>query len=297
MSENLDWKDYLKQLMKRIKWLNWRGRRSVSSRGKEIKEILEGLSQYEIGITEDRDIAREEFRGAVQRYLCGFYEDSIYHSCFSVEMGLLIKLNEFLTADEKEILHERINQRRNPMSFTFGTIKSKCEANHILSGSANELANGILGRRNSHIHAHNFVSAAICIRRKSQEDYFRLGEMIRSIEEQGSLQRRFIIKILNQLLTPEHIQRFETLGNLSDFKWCSKDRIRESVEEDVEAYVRNTSPIIQEFLEDSSKLRLRKAISSIKKLYEYSRPDAYMKKRAYGILKDSYNVLKSIQIF
>lgn len=200
---------------------------------------------------------------------------------FQLKWGF-IKLNEFLTTDEKEILHEKINQRRNPTSFTFGTIKSKCEANHILSGSAKELTKDILTRRNSHIHAHNFVSAAITIRRRSHEDYLRLGDMIRSIEEHGSLQKRFIIRMLKQfkLLTPEHIQRFESFGILSDFKWCSKDKIRESVEEDVEEYVRNTIPILQEFKEDLSKLRLRKTISSLRKLYEYSRPDAIYEKES-----------------
>jgi len=41
---------------------------------------------------ETRDIARQEFLAGVQRYLIGFFEDSIYHSTLSVELGLLIRL-------------------------------------------------------------------------------------------------------------------------------------------------------------------------------------------------------------
>jgi len=217
MPEKPEWKKSLEKQMKPIKWLNWRGRRSVFTRGKEIKEILEGLNRYELGVKEDRDLAREEFRGAVQRYVIGLYEDSIFRSCFSVEMGLLIRISEKLTEDEKKTLHAKINRKEKPLSFTFGVIILKAEGLHILEGATLQLAKKILKTRNIHIHAHNFISALIGMRTKGA---FRLEDVTKSSSIEESLFKKPFIR----LLPPDWEDKLQALRELSNFEWCAKEK-------------------------------------------------------------------------
>lgn len=83
---------------------------------------------------------------------------------------------------------------------------------------------------------------------------------------------------------------------MSDFQWCSKDRIRQTVELDVERFLDEALPAAREFASDLSHFRFNRLVGSYLRLQEYADPEAYMKKRAHDILKDSYAILTSIQI-
>jgi hypothetical protein len=303
MSSKSAWKDYLKKLMREVKWLNWRGRRSAFIRGREIKEILEKLSRYNLGIKEDRDLPREEFRGAVQRYVCGLYDDSMYRSLSAAEMGLLVRLNEVLSPEEKNSLHDEINRERRPRSFTFGVIANISEQKGILEGSLISLCNDLLRQRNSQVHTHNFIAAIISIQRKFlQEDSIKQAQdAITSLGEHGSFREKLVANFVrvwaSRMMTPEAIQKAEAYRTMSDFQWCSKDNLRQTVELDVERFLEETLPVAQEVVSDLSELRLRRFMSSYQRLLEYSHKEAYMKKRAYDTLKDSYDFLERMQIF
>jgi len=52
-------------------------------------------------------------------FFLGFYGDSIRHAVFSIEMGLLIRLERELPIDEKEMIYGEINRRKKPLSFYF----------------------------------------------------------------------------------------------------------------------------------------------------------------------------------
>jgi hypothetical protein len=96
------------------------------------------LKKYASGppIRKTRDIALQEFLIGVQRYLIGFYDDSIYHITLSVEMSLLIRLDEELPPEKKSEIHKKINSKNEtPFPFTFGSILNVCKGKdfHILT--------------------------------------------------------------------------------------------------------------------------------------------------------------------
>jgi len=144
-------------------------------RGREIKEVLEHLSRYPFdpicrikNIKENKDLARDEIRGSVQRYIYGNYLDSIFFSCFSVEFGLLIRLNEILSEDEK---------KRAPKPFTLAKIISWANTHSILDQKHTKIARRILQIRNAHIHGPNFVSALIGTEEVMNRFYFCFAEL------------------------------------------------------------------------------------------------------------------------
>ena len=93
LKEDEDAQSYLKEVASSIKFLNKKAQKEVIKRGLDILAEVMALRKYSVGMMhETRDIARQEFLAGVQRYLIGFFEDSIYHSTLSVELGLLIRL-------------------------------------------------------------------------------------------------------------------------------------------------------------------------------------------------------------
>ncbi len=152
--------------MSSLKFLNKKAQKQAFSRGLEVAEGLNALKKYKAGIHGTRDVARQEFRAAICRYLIGFYEDSIYHSTLSVEMGLLVRLDEELLDEEKAAIHDSINSKdsKPPLSFTFGAVfnEAKKRGNDIIKNAQTEQKiASLIQTRNTHIHASNLTSASI----------------------------------------------------------------------------------------------------------------------------------------
>ena len=152
----------LNKLVGSVEYLNRKGRNKAIKRGKEIIEILEKLGEFKNEILELEDLARQEIRASIQKYLLGFYEDSIHHSCASVEMGLLIRLEQKLTEEEKEKIHEEINRKSGkPLALTFGEIFKIAKRKEIGVISDKRLAKNIemlISRRNTYVHVSNVLS-------------------------------------------------------------------------------------------------------------------------------------------
>jgi len=91
-------------------------RKMMRQRAEEISDILVCLSKHKIEQTyfdlgvlvyhptlkntkNNEDIAREEFRGAVLRYLLAMDEDALIHACFALA-GLPVKDGEKLRSQE-----------------------------------------------------------------------------------------------------------------------------------------------------------------------------------------------------
>jgi len=84
-----------------------------SERAAEISEVITALEVRGFALEEHRDVIRREFLGSVQRYLFGFYEDAIYHSCFAVELAFLHLLEENLDIQRKTQIHDKMNRPLN----------------------------------------------------------------------------------------------------------------------------------------------------------------------------------------
>jgi hypothetical protein len=185
---------YLKDIVTSLKFLSKSAKKDAFNRGLDVLEEIQAFKKYKGGIHEIKDLIREEFRAGIQRYLVGFFDDSIHHSTLSVEMGLLIRLDEILTEEEKKGIHTKINNGEPPVSFTFGAIfdESKRKGRHILEDDEIERSIArILFTRNTHIHGANFTAASIL----SMKQHFSLKAVLQFSKKVGcpSLGQRFLI--------------------------------------------------------------------------------------------------------
>lgn len=102
------WESYLREIIKSpIQDLHL-------ERGAEIKQLLLNLSKYQVDLDlQFRNVQNNESHpineliGAVQRYIYGNFLDTIIHSCWSVEIGLLVKLDKTLS-DKKKLVKENL---------------------------------------------------------------------------------------------------------------------------------------------------------------------------------------------
>jgi hypothetical protein len=222
--------EYLKEFVSSLEFLNKNAQKQVFKRGLEVIEELNTLKKYKAGIHGTRDIARQEFRAAICRYLIGFYEDSIYHSTLSVEMGLLIRLDEELRDEEKAAIHDSINSKdsKPPLSFTFGAVFNEAKKrydNIIKDVQTEQKIASLIQTRNIHIHASNLTSASILSMKET--GIHQINRSLQQLEEleKNSIARLTLKKWLQQareLLTENRV----VIANLPSFAWCTKDKNR-----------------------------------------------------------------------
>jgi hypothetical protein len=223
----------------------------------EIKDILEGISTiplekiyHDFGdyvyvapfrrIKENRDFARVEFLGAIQRYLMGFYDDSIIRSTSAVEASLLT------------VHLERIKAGLMPSDikkpFTFGkSIKLAIDNSRgfVFDKEIASDLDEILHIRNSFVHQYNFISTLIALFKKKIEKnagkFDRLERELLSISKGSSdvaseLKKRGVeikgdTKLLFDIIDPELrrlllqdlIETSKNYKNLSDFSVFSSE--------------------------------------------------------------------------
>lgn len=253
-------------------------------RGREIREILESLSKYPFdrikkfkNIRENEDLARDEMRGAAQRYIYGHFVDSIIWSCFSVEFGLLVRLDELLPDIEK---------KRVPKPFTLGKIINWAYAFSILDDASKKAAKEILKLRNVHIHGSNFISALILSYKGNLEFLEGVGVSVEIIEQGlGLFSEIFPEEAMRPFLRhyePSDIaEALKAIQSLSSFEWCADKRRIGSVKRELDKMITN---IVSNLLQgDSEKLR---------ELQE----DYFLKVRALRSLRYAHIVLKKIEI-
>lgn len=237
MNEGDDAKTYLREVASSINFLNKKAQEKVFKRGQDVLKEVFALKKYAKGtIRETRDIARQEFLAGVQRYLIGFFEDSIYHSTLSVETGLLIRLEEELSDDEKRAIHDRINSKKEkPSPFTFGVIfdESKRKGRNIVRNEQTEQRIAkIINVRNTHIHASNFTSASILsMKQKGLPEIKKYVKQIDQIEETplaNVVLKKWLSQAKNVLTETQ-----SAIEGLPAFEWCTKDEQRSKAQENI----------------------------------------------------------------
>ncbi len=301
MTEEENAQAYLREVASSINFLNKKAQKEVIRRGVDVLTEVRALKKYAIGIMhETRDIARQEFLAGVQRYLIGFFEDSIYHSTLSVEMGLLIRLEEELSDNEKKAIYDRINSKKDkPAPFTFGVIfdESKRKGRNIIKNEQTQQRIAkIIDVRNTHIHASNFTSASILsVKEKG------LPKIEKSIKEINEIQETPLVNVMlkkwlfkaKNLLTESKA----TIESLPSFEWCTRDKQRSLAQDNINNFFSEIFASIgalQNIQSLSEKVQL--GLHSRKFIRDLSKRD-YSKTQALETIRDSFAVLKSIDIF
>lgn len=251
-------------------------------RGREIKQILEDLSRYPFdpickikNIKEDRDLARDELRGAAQRYVYGNYLDSILFSCFSVEYGLLIRLNGTLSEDEK---------KRVPKPFTLGKIISCAYDYSILDQEYTNIAKKILKIRNTHIHVSNFISGLILSYKSNLKFFEKIGVTLEAVEQGidwlSNLPGSVITSLLGGCEPSDIAEGFKAIQLLSSFEWCGNIKIINSTRRETDEMI---SDVISSFLRGDFR-RLKMFQGNL------------LKQRALRAIEHAHMILKKIDV-
>jgi len=254
------------------------------ARGREIESLLEALSKYPFdavkkikNIRENADLARDEIRGAAQRYIYGNFVDSIICSCFSVEFGLIVKLDEVLSDVEKRVV---------PKPFTLGRIITWASAFSILDDKSKTAAKEIQRLRNTHIHGSNFIAALIHSYQSHFESMKIAGVDIETIEQDLDLLQAFIPdKALAPLLggyePSEIVEAFKTIQSLSTFEWCADERAIKQVKKEV-----------GKIISDVKSSFLRRDVEKLQMYFQ----DYLLKERSLKAIRNAQMVLESIDL-
>jgi hypothetical protein len=295
MTIELDWKQLLDQMIASLKFLNRRARNEAIKRGGELSEILKELCKYKIGIFQVKDLPRQEFRGAVQRYLVGLYDDSIHHAFFSVEMGLLVRLEETLPPKEKDALHDEINKTAGkPLSFTFGAVLNKAREGRvgIIHGKkVSQKIESLIDKRNTYVHANNFLSGLITAMKERT-----IPKIEKELKDLSDLEKRLKVRsFLPSLLRmkPFLVEQLEIIRSMPDFAWCTRNEHRESAKREIEKYITYLDKLEIEKTNTRSLPKLLNIPQSVRTVFE----ETYFKIQNRMILGDSFEILHDIEIF
>jgi hypothetical protein len=259
--------------------------KSNLARASEIKDLLETLSDYPFerehkfrNLKKNEDLPRQEIVGAVQRFIYGTFEDSIIHSCFSVEIGLIVKLDAILSDEEKQQV---------PKPFTLAKIinySSKFPRKQpLLVDTSLTAARAILGLRNSQIHGCNFITGIMLGYREAAKyfGHFNSKELKQGLEILNVIFPE-LIGISGKYKISDFIAAQELIKNMSTYEWCSNKT-------EIEKLKKELRVIFDQVQTDMVK-------GNIGQNLEYFQPDYFLKKRALSGLRSAFSVLKSLKI-
>jgi hypothetical protein len=214
------------------------------NRAREIVSILDKLYKYPydknkniLNIKNRYDFSRDELRGSCQRYIYGQFQDSILYSCFSVEMGLIGKLDEVLDDNEKN----KIMDDKKPMAL-FNLIDKSLEKN-ILNDKNKQFVYELLEMRNIHIHAVNLISPLITSYQKISKnvDQSILDKDV--FEEKLKMFNKFIPGFDNEIQKiyniDDIIQAYKSVNELPTFRWAANQNYMKLIEDEVEKIMIN----------------------------------------------------------
>jgi hypothetical protein len=290
---------YLKKVVASINFLNKKTKKEAYKRGLDVLPEVMSLKKYASGppIRKTRDIALQEFLIGVQRYLIGFYDDSIYHITLSVEMSLLIRLDEELPPEKKSEIHKKINSKNEtPFSFTFGSIFNVCKGKdfHILTNKKiEERIEKIIETRNTHIHASNLTSASILSLKEVS-----IPEIDKGLKELELVEKTPMANIMMRNWLPHAkkllLESRSTIDSLPCFEWCTRDKQRTQTQNNVNHFFNEQFASIDKIRNKqqlSEKLRI--GLHSGEIIRSFSK-DSYSKRKALETMQDAFEVLKEI---
>lgn len=213
-------------------------------RAEEISSLLNKLEIYPfhpkktfLNIKNGYDFARDEIRGACQRYIYGQYQDSILYSCFSIEMGLIAKLDELMSDEEKNnIIHNN-----KPLTL-YNLIKKSLDYN-ILNNKNEQYGYQLLEIRNIHIHAVNLISPLISSYQRiasnfnlSELDEMTFNEKLKMFDV---FLPGFSEGIHNKYDVQDILLAYDLVSKLPNFNWAANQNYLKLIEDEVEEIMMN----------------------------------------------------------
>lgn len=282
-------------LIDKKKFLSNGAKKLAKKRIKDISEILTALSNYNFELQNDIDHPRLEFLGSVERYLCGFYEDSINCSILSVEIGLLVKLNQIIPDGEKQFIHQEINKKEGkPLSFTFGYMKDLALSKkyNIIRGDKNkEIIEKLVIKRNSHLHIITYLSAIINIlKERLLDNYLGYDKNINIIKKHKYVSKLIKINKIEGIVD----KKKNIVKELSTFSWCSTDKNKNFIENLINVYMNEMESKIKTTMKQLKENPTK--ITTLKKFIKEITEDTFPKRFALQTLNESYTILDAIDI-
>jgi len=274
---------------------------------REIQKAVSVLEKRGYVLEVHEDVIRREFLGPVQRYLFGFYEDAIYHSCFAAEYALLHLLTENLNSNRKMHIHDRMNKPLKEkivrMNYARAVTERMLEKKAISSAHKSEAERVLLEefkRQNIPIRmefAFGFRQIIGECRRIDliDETTSDLANKLNDIRNTHLHPQNFVSALISKyrdfLKMPKTTQELfyrmvpgmKTIVTMPDYRWAAKDSVRESVEKQVKEY-------FDEIEEKTRKLQ-------IKDLMKMTEHDYYFRKIAKQSLDLSLQVLTRIGFY
>jgi hypothetical protein len=232
--------DFLKKKIASFETFKKGAKTKALKRAYDVLPQLKILEKYKAGIHETYDLSRQELRAAINRYIIGYFGDSIYHSTLAIETALLVKLDETLSQEEKDAIQRSINPKNaKPLSFTFGVILDEANRSgrEIISNTdVEQKIRFLIEIRNRYIHASNLNAAFIKSYKEKLIPQIELGlGRIDSIQTNSIINlmfKNFLSKAKDLL---EENQR--VIVNLPSFEWCTKEKTKITTQDGVDAFL------------------------------------------------------------
>jgi hypothetical protein len=295
-------RNYLRKITKSMRFLSKEAQEEAYKRGLDVlPEVLalEEFASRKPSIQENRDISRQQFLMGVQRYLIGFYEDSIHYTTMSVELGLLIRLNEELSAAQKEEIHSKINAKETPLSFTFGCIFGMCKKRKlgiIRDAKISQKIDDIIATRNIYIHASNLNSASLLSMKESS-----IPEIDKTRKELEIIEDTPIVNLMAKSWLPkakELLNKTSTaIANLDSMEWCTRDRERIRTKKKVDAFYNRIFVAVQG-IRDTPEILSQKVNVGLHsgEIIKSFKQENFSKTIALSTINDAFEILKSLGI-
>lgn len=246
------------------------------------------------GLREADDLPRISLHGALERFVLGAYEDCVFHSTFSVEIALLLRLDKKLSPDEKESIRQEAI--RNKTGLMFGKIISRAREKSILNDDNVEKAWALNNLRNMYAHPANWVAfvkqqyrmSTLNIEEEMPEIYTMVKERLTSMSL--PLKKDVIMKILEpaQKKTSEYLKRLE---KIPDLDWCASQDTLGFQSKKIKDYYKE---ILRDVLSAKGLMDLIKHVSSIVTYAQNKYP--YNERNAHKALVYAYEILRDLEV-
>lgn len=264
-------------------------------RRERVKHIFQALPTLQIlrSLHEADDLPRASLHNALVRYVHGTYEDCIFHSAFSVEMALLLRLDSQLTNDEKESIRKEAIQ--NKTGLMFGKIVSMAKKKDILKGAEVKKARKLNLMRNMYVHPANWVAfvkeqykMALDFENKMPEIYAMVEQLLASIKL--PIGKEAARKVLGP--AEKKVRDYvKPLERIPDLDWCASQDTLAFQKKRAKVYYKESAEHI------ASPEGLRDLIEHAPNIIAYAQTKySHRERDAYEALTYAYEILKTLKV-
>lgn len=295
--------DYITKVVSSFEVFKKDAKKEAKKRARDVLPQLKLFDKYPSGIHETYDLARQEIRASLNRYVIGYYGESIYHSTLAVETALLLKLDELLSDAEKNEIHNSINSKDNrPLSFTFGAIldESKRKNRKIINNTEFEQKiKFLIEVRNRYIHANNLNVSFIKSYKEKLLTQIEFG--LKNIDTLDEIRLLKLIPSTRKSLQEAKEKLLETkrmIQNLPNLEWCTKENNRLSTQLEVDGFIDDLFTRVDEKISSLNTTQAKVALLSTSKDWiRQLSEDKYSRDNSLKCIQVSCEVLEEFGLF